>query len=72
MKSERFRSKKNSVAIPRLAFDEGEGAFVDGLSTSNRILLNKGLKPGTLPALKMNMNITARSRMTAKMTDRMN
>jgi hypothetical protein len=33
--------------------------MVDGLSSSNRILLNKGLKPGLLPSL----GATGRSRM---------
>jgi len=37
--------------VPRLARDHQESVFVEGMSSSNRILLNKGLKPGMLPSL---------------------
>ena len=47
-------TRKRSTLIPKLGVDRNDGTFVEGLSSSNRILLNKGLKPGMLPALAQN------------------
>lgn len=49
--SESGHQRKRSTLIPKLGIDAKDGTFVEGLSSSNRILLNKGLKPGMLPAL---------------------
>ena len=58
--SDAKHNRKRSTLVPKLNTDKNDGNFVEGLSSSNRILLNKGLKPGMLPALAQ----TGRSRMS--------
>ena len=60
MSTEQGHTRKRSTLVPKLGQDRNDGTFVEGLSSSNRILLNKGLKPGMLPALAQ----TGRTRMS--------
>ena len=46
-----MRSGRKNGLTPKLDFTAEGNNFMDGLSSSNRILLNKGMKPGTLPSL---------------------
>ena len=46
-----FKEKKNGKLVPKFGNTNEGNSYMDGLSSSNRILLNKGMKPGTLPSL---------------------
>jgi hypothetical protein len=52
--------------VPKLSSDP-EGSAITGLSSTNRILLNKGPKPGQLPAL----SDYGRDRVGSQMVDNM-
>jgi hypothetical protein len=44
-------ARKQGRLVPKLGATDDGNNYMDGLSSSNRILLNKGMKPGTLPSL---------------------